>query len=68
VAAIDRFCAQRDISASGSQGQRKDDLAHEYLARFEQSDGVVFVGRAQERPGVSDVLSRYRQPQARGIS
>jgi hypothetical protein len=33
-------------------GQRKDDVAHEHLARFEGSEGILFVGRAQEKTGV----------------
>ena len=35
-----------------AKGQRKDDLAHEFLARFDGDEGVLFVGRAQERTGV----------------
>jgi alkylated DNA nucleotide flippase Atl1 len=34
------------------KGQRKDDVMHEYLARFEEagrSEGVLFIGRAQEK-------------------
>jgi hypothetical protein len=34
------------------KGQRKDDVMHEHLARFEEagrSEGVVFIGRAQEK-------------------
>jgi len=30
------------------KGQRKDDVMHEHLARFTGSEGVVFIGRAQE--------------------
>src|SRR6266702_4382816 len=30
-------------------GQRKDDIAHEHLARFTGTEGVLFVGRAQEK-------------------
>jgi hypothetical protein len=53
VAAIDRFCTQRNIPrVDFAKGQRKDDLAHEYLARFEQPEGVLFVGRAQEKTAV----------------
>jgi hypothetical protein len=33
-------------------GQRKDDVAHEHLARFEGSEGILFVGRAQEKTRV----------------
>jgi hypothetical protein len=35
-----------------ARGQRKDDVMHEYLARFEASgrtEGVLFIGRAQEK-------------------
>jgi hypothetical protein len=31
------------------KGQRKDDVAHEYLAGFTGTEGVLFVGRAQEK-------------------
>lgn len=31
------------------KGQRKDDIAHEYLAGFTGTEGVLFVGRAQEK-------------------
>jgi len=30
-------------------GQRKDDVAHQHLARFTGTEGVLFVGRAQEK-------------------
>jgi hypothetical protein len=33
-------------------GQRKDDVAHEHLARFEGTEGILFVGRAQEKTRV----------------
>ena len=53
VTAIDQFCTQHDIPrVDFAKGQRKDDLAHEYLARFEQPEGVLFVGRAQEKTAV----------------
>jgi hypothetical protein len=32
-----------------AKGQRKDDIAHEYLAGFTGTEGVLFVGRAQEK-------------------
>ncbi len=50
VAAIHRFCRERDVPmVDFARGQRKDDLAHEYLAGFQAEEGVLFVGRAQER-------------------
>jgi hypothetical protein len=32
-----------------AKGQRKDDLAHAYLADFTGTEGVLFIGRAQEK-------------------
>jgi hypothetical protein len=57
VASIHRFCRDRDVPmVDFTRGQRKDDLAHEYLAAFEAcgggSEGVLFVGRAQEKNAV----------------
>jgi hypothetical protein len=53
VGAIHRFCREREVPmVEFARGQRKDDLAHEYLAEFEaagRTEGVLFVGRAQER-------------------
>ncbi len=34
------------------KGQRKDDLMHEHLARFDAEEGVLFIGRAQEKTGL----------------
>src|SRR2546430_5086494 len=31
------------------KGQRKDDVMHEYLADFQAQEGVLFIGRAQEK-------------------
>ena len=30
-------------------GQHKDDVMHEHLARFTAEEGVLFIGRAQEK-------------------
>ncbi len=35
-----------------AKGQRKDDVMHEYLAGFTAEEGVLFIGRAQEKTGV----------------
>jgi hypothetical protein len=32
-----------------AKGQRKDDVMNEHLARFSGTEGVLFVGRAQEK-------------------
>jgi hypothetical protein len=35
-----------------AKGQRKDDVAHQFLAAFDRPEGVLFVGRAQEKATV----------------
>ena len=35
-----------------AKGQRKDDVMHEYLAGFTAEEGVLFIGRAQEKTGL----------------
>jgi hypothetical protein len=34
------------------KGQRKEDVAHDYLERFSAEEGVLFIGKAQEKTGV----------------
>jgi hypothetical protein len=53
VEAIERFVETEKIDlVSFEKGQRKDDVAHEYLARFAGDEGVLFVGKAQEKARV----------------
>ena len=50
VRAIDSFVAAEGVDlVSFEKHQRKDDVAKEYLACFEGDEGVLFVGRAQEK-------------------
>lgn len=50
VAGIHRFAAQHEVPlVDFARGQRKDDLAREYLAGFTAEEGVLFIGRAQEK-------------------
>ncbi|MGO9071835.1 hypothetical protein [Mycobacterium sp.] len=50
VAAVHRFADTRKIAwVDFAKGQRKDDVMHEYLERFTGTEGVVFIGRAQEK-------------------
>ena len=53
AAAVHRFSRDRGIPwVDFVKGQRKDDVMHEQLARFEAAghgEGVVFIGRAQEK-------------------
>ena len=60
VADIHGFVAARGLElVSFAKGQRKDDLAQEFLARFTDEEGVLFVGRAQEKAGVWRTQRRY---------
>src|SRR3954468_15745275 len=53
IAAVDRFVAQEQIPLiTFTKGQRKDDIAKEYHSQFHGSEGIVFVGKAQEKPPV----------------
>lgn len=42
-----------------AKGQRKDEVMHEHLARFEAEEGVLFVGVAQEKAPVFRTERRY---------
>lgn len=47
VVGIHRFIRDHDLDLVHFQkGQRKDDVAHEYLAGHDGSEGILFVGRA----------------------
>jgi hypothetical protein len=53
VAAIKSFAQRGRIPmVDFVKGQRKDDVMHEHLARFTDEEGVLFIGRAQEKAGV----------------
>jgi hypothetical protein len=53
VADIHGFVAARGLElVHFAKGQRKDDLAQALLADFGEPEGVLFVGRAQEKAGV----------------
>jgi hypothetical protein len=50
VTAVRRFAADHEIPiVDFVKGQRKDDVMHEHLARFTKAEGVMFIGRAQEK-------------------
>ena len=60
VADIHGFVAAGGLDlVSFAKGQRKDDLAQEFLAKFTDDEGVLFVGRAQEKAGVWRTQRRY---------
>jgi hypothetical protein len=50
---------QVDNAVSFAKGQRKDDLTQQFLAKFTDDEGVLFVGRAQEKAGVWRTQRRY---------
>jgi hypothetical protein len=53
VTSIERFAAEEGVPMLRfAKGQRKDDVAHEYLLKFAKDEGVLFIGKAQERTAV----------------
>jgi hypothetical protein len=53
VAGLHRYCRDENVPMVDLvKGQRKDDVAHEYLARFTGEEGVLFIGKAQEKTRV----------------
>jgi hypothetical protein len=63
VASLDQYAKQNEIPVVPFlKGQRKDDVMKEHLTRFEPSEGVVFIGKAQEKTPVFRTEKR-RNPQ-----
>ena len=53
VEGMERFARQQQIPVVHfRKGQRKDDIMAEHLARFDQPEGVVLLGKAQEKTPV----------------
>jgi hypothetical protein len=53
IAAVRRFALDQQVPwVHFVKGQRKDDVMHEHLARFTATEGVVFIGWAQEKTPV----------------
>ena len=53
VAAIEHFVDSEGVDlVTFEKGQRKDDIAQAYLAAFDGDEGVLFVGKAQEKASV----------------
>jgi hypothetical protein len=50
---VERFVADAGVDlVSFGKHQRKDDITREYLQRFDADEGVLYVGRAQEKARV----------------
>ena len=59
VAELERFAARHRLPVvTFAKGQRKDDVMAEHLRRFTAEEGVVFIGKAQERASVFRTLKR----------
>src|SRR2546426_6083672 len=63
VAAIEGFVAEHALPLIAfAKGQRKDDVMAQHLARFTGDEGLLFVGKAQEKAAVCRTEKR-RNPQ-----
>jgi hypothetical protein len=61
VEAMERFAETEGVDlVTFEKGQRKDDVAQEYLAEFEGDEGVLFIGKAQENASVFRTEKRRR--------
>src|SRR5260370_32560013 len=50
---VDAFVEQHGIPiVQFRKGQRKDDVAAEYRSRFQETEGVLFLGKAQEKVNI----------------
>ena len=64
VADIERFVEGNDIPlVTFAKGQRKDEVALARYAKFDREEGVVFVGKAQEKASVHRTQTR-RHPES----
>lgn len=62
VARLEAFAKAQEIPLITFQkGQRKDDIAKSYRAKFSKAEGVVFIGKAQEKAAVWRTEKRYHQ-------
>ena len=70
VDAIERFVKTEGVDmVTFKKGERKDDIAQQYLATFTGDEGVLFVGKAQEKAKVllpSKEEGRRRKTRSRG--
>jgi len=60
VGAIEAFAAANQVPMiTFLKGQRKDDVAKEMLGHFDREEGVVFIGKAQEKANVFRTEKRH---------
>lgn len=66
VAAIKAFAEREGVPlVDFKRGERKDDIAREHLARFTRDEGVLFIGRAQEKTTAFRTEKRHNQTTGR---
>lgn len=59
IEAIEQFAKQQGLDLIiFPRGQRKDEIARQYLAKFQANEGILFVGKAQERATVVRTVGR----------
>ena len=59
VAAIEQFAQTEGLDlVTFGRRQRKDEVAREYLTKFNAREGILFVGKAQERAAVVRTISQ----------
>lgn len=65
VEAVHRYARNHGVPwVDFAKGQRKDDIAHQFLAAFEAAggrEGVLFIGRAQEKATLFRTQKRHRE-------
>jgi hypothetical protein len=60
VSSIEKFASSNGIDLiTFAKGQRKDDVVHEYLAKHSGEEGVLFIGKAQEKTAVVRTQKRH---------
>lgn len=60
VADIESFAEREGVPlVTFGKGQRKDDLAKQHLASFERDEGVLFIGKAQEKTSIFRTATRH---------
>ena len=65
-AAMHRFARDQRVPwVDFARGQRKDDIAHEHLAAFGRDEGVLFIGRAQEK---TNLFRTEKRRNAKGVA
>ena len=64
VQALERFAEAEGVDlVTFERGERKDDVAQRYLAEFDQEEGILFIGKAQEK---AHVFRTEKRRDARG--